>query len=90
MFKDPQEKYIFRVSRAGHPSIVLAAVDDKQYEFWHNAFCRARTVDEVPEYVSLTDSTIFSEDSEDPSYERPDDTLESITVCALTNISIKI
>ena len=34
--------YVFRVTQRNEPSIILAAVDENQYELWHAAFKRAK------------------------------------------------
>lgn len=68
--------YVFRVTQHGEPSIVLAAVDEGQYELWHDAFKRAKLLkdqsNEKGEYLSFPD---FDDDDEEPDgpYERPED-----------------
>lgn len=69
--------YVFRVTQHGEPSIVLAAVDEGQYELWHDAFKRAKLLKgehvEKTEYLSLPE---FDNDEEpDGPYERPEDYL---------------
>jgi len=42
IIKDPTDMYVFRVTQRNEPSIILAAVDENQYELWHAAFKRAK------------------------------------------------
>ena len=78
MIKDPHDMYVFRVTQHNEPSIILAAVDENQYEIWHDAFKKAKlshltspTTDEKP-YLSLPGiPSDENNDEQDSGYERP-------------------
>ena len=81
MIKDPCDIYVFRVTQKNEPSIILAAVDENQYELWHAAFKRAKLMhlnsptnaDEKP-YVSLQGAIEDQADGDEDTvgYERPE------------------
>lgn len=78
--KDPVIKNVFHVTGSDSHSIILAAVNDDQYQLWYNAFLRAKLLSdaavgkyggsEMAEYVSIGD-----EDYDDNEYEQPNDLL---------------
>lgn len=80
MIKDPSDIYVFRVTQKNEPSIILAAVDENQYELWHAAFKRAKlmhlnspSIDEKP-YLSLLGVVDDQADGDEDTvgYERPE------------------
>ena len=86
MIKDPCDIYVFRVTQKNEPSIILAAVDENQYELWHAAFKRAKLMhlnspspDEKP-YLSLPGTIADQADGDEDAvcYERP----ESVVSCS--------
>ena len=42
VLKDPANKNYFRITRPNSPSMMLAALNNEQYELWYNAFRRVR------------------------------------------------
>lgn len=47
--------YVFRVTQKNEPSIILAAVDENQYELWHAAFKRAKLMHRFASPTSTDD-----------------------------------
>ncbi|XP_066915592.1 uncharacterized protein [Clytia hemisphaerica] len=78
VIKDPHDMHVFRVTQHNEPSIILAAVDENQYEIWHDAFKKAKLshltspITEEKPYLSLPgfpgDENNYEQDS---GYERP-------------------
>ena len=83
---------MFRVSRLGEPSVVLAAVDEKQYQLWLHAFRNAKflvdsedgrldNAGELGDYSEFKDSVGFDEEDcsdDDADYEKPDEMMDKV------------